>query len=59
MLVIMIGNFHTTKNMMVCIGKYSEQKGEDHVLIETETFGVNVADQILKRIIIIAVRQYF
>lgn len=33
---------------MGCVGKYLERSGADHVLIETETFGVNVTDQIMR-----------
>lgn len=45
--VNVLSNFYTTKNIMVCTGKYLEGSEAEHVLIETDIFGVNVTDQIL------------
>lgn len=47
-LFFMLGSFHTTKISLACIGRYLEESGVDHLFIETESFGVNVVQEVLK-----------
>ena len=43
----MMGSSHMTKILCTCIGYYITNSGVEHILIETELFGVGVVQQIL------------
>lgn len=45
--VLMLGNFHVTKIRTACVGKYLKESEIESVLIETESFGINVIVQVL------------
>ena len=46
-IVLMLGSSHMAKVTLACIGKYLRGNGVEHIFIETETFGVNVTEQVL------------
>ncbi|KAJ8669425.1 hypothetical protein QAD02_000684 [Eretmocerus hayati] len=46
-MIFMLGSLHMAKILESCIGKYLSESGADHVLVETESFGVNVVEQVL------------
>lgn len=44
---MLLGNFHQTKVIQACIGKYLRGSGIENILIETQTFGPGVVEQVL------------
>ena len=46
-IIFMLGNFHFTKVLLGCIGKYVRESGVENVFVETKFFGVNVVEQVL------------
>ncbi|KAJ8680645.1 hypothetical protein QAD02_016432 [Eretmocerus hayati] len=46
-MIFMLGSLHMAKILESCIGKYLSESGADHVLVETESFGVNFVEQVL------------
>ena len=47
-LVPMMGGFHMAKAAMHCIGKYLKGCGIEDAFVETETFGIKVAESVIE-----------
>ena len=47
-LVPMMGGFHMAKAVMHCVGKYLGGSGMEDAFVETETFGLKVAESVSK-----------
>ena len=47
-LVPMMGGFHMAKAAMHCVGKYLRSTGMEDTFLETETFGLKVAQSVME-----------
>ena len=46
-IILCLGNFHITKVLQACIGKYLKNSGIENIFIEIGLFGLNAIDQVL------------
>ncbi|KAJ8679187.1 hypothetical protein QAD02_014974 [Eretmocerus hayati] len=46
-LIFILGSLHMAKVLQSCIGKYLSESGANHILVETESFGVNAVEHVL------------